>query len=127
MVVLSLSMTTRFARAEILDLDGLELDAEVFGDGLAAGEDGDIAEHGLAAVAEARALTAATLSVPRSLLTTRVASASPSTSSAMMRSGFGSFGDLLEQREQVLHRRDLLLVDQDVGVLRGTLPCALDR
>ncbi len=33
------------------------------------------------------ALTAATFSVPRSLFTTRVASASPSTSSAMMRSG----------------------------------------
>ncbi len=33
------------------------------------------------------ALTAATCSVPRSLLTTRVASASPSTSSAMMMSG----------------------------------------
>ena len=34
------------------------------------------------------ALTAAHWSVPRSLLTTSVASASPSTSSAMMRSGF---------------------------------------
>ena len=34
------------------------------------------------------ALTAAQWSVPRSLLTTSVASASPSTSSAMMRSGF---------------------------------------
>ncbi len=33
------------------------------------------------------ALTAATFSVPRSLLTTRVASASPSISSAMMRIG----------------------------------------
>ena len=33
------------------------------------------------------ALTAATLSVPRSLLTTSVASASPSTSSAMISSG----------------------------------------
>jgi hypothetical protein len=33
-------------------------------------------------------LTAATFRVPRSLLTTRVASASPSTSSAMMSSGF---------------------------------------
>ena len=29
----------------------------------------------------------------------------------------GGAGDLLEQGEQVLHRRDLLLVDQDVGVL----------
>ena len=36
------------------------------------------------------ALTAATCSVPRSLLTTSVASASPSTSSAMMSSGLPS-------------------------------------
>ena len=74
--------------AEVLELDVLELDAEVFGDALAAGEDGDVFEHRLAAIAEARGLDGATCSVPRSLFTTRVASASPSTSSAMMRSGF---------------------------------------
>ena len=39
-----------------LDLHVLELDAEIFGDGLAAGEDGDILQHGLAAIAEARRL-----------------------------------------------------------------------
>ncbi len=42
--------------AEILDLHVLELDAEIFGDGLAAGEGGDVFEHGLAAIAEARSL-----------------------------------------------------------------------
>ena len=42
--------------AEVLELDVLELDAEVFGDGLAAGEDGDVLEHGLAAIAEAGSL-----------------------------------------------------------------------
>jgi hypothetical protein len=77
--------------AEVFERDVLELDAEVFGDELAAGEDGDVLEHGLAAVAEARRLDGATLSVPRSLLTTRVARASPSTSSAMMRSGLPSW------------------------------------
>ncbi len=73
--------------AEVFEVDVLELDAEVFGDATAAGEDGDVFEHGLAAVAEAGGLDGATLSVPRSLFTTRVARASPSTSSAMMRSG----------------------------------------
>ena len=63
------------------------------------------------------ALTAQTCSVPRSLLTTRVASASPSTSSAMIKQRLAALGDLLEQREQVLHRADFLFVDQDVGVL----------
>ncbi len=44
------------------------------------------------------ALTAATLRVPRILLTTRVARASPSTSSAMMRSGLAGLDDLLQER-----------------------------
>jgi hypothetical protein len=62
------------------------------------------------------ALTAATLRTPRSLLTTRVARASPSMSSAMMSRGAG-VGDLAEDREQVLGARDLLLVDEDVGLV----------
>ena len=62
------------------------------------------------------AFTAQAFSVPRSLFTTRVASASPSTSSAMTSSGLPAARDLLEQRQQVLHVADLLLVDQDVGI-----------
>ena len=42
--------------AEHRHVDVLELDAEVFGDQLAAGEDGDVFEHGLAAVAKAWSL-----------------------------------------------------------------------
>ena len=41
--------------AEVGQFNALQLDAEVFADELAAGEDGDVFEHGLAAVAEARA------------------------------------------------------------------------
>ena len=79
-------------------------------------------QHGLAAVAEARRLHgAAVSSVPRSLLTTRVARASPSTSSAMIRNGLPGARDLLEQREHVLHHADLLLVDQDERVLEHGL------
>ena len=63
------------------------------------------------------ALTAATWSVPRSLLTTSVASASPSMSSATISSGRPALRDLLEHRQQVLHRADLLLVDQDDRIL----------
>jgi hypothetical protein len=46
--------------AEVFETDALELDAEVFGDALAAGQDGDVFHHGLAAVAEAGAFTAQT-------------------------------------------------------------------
>src|SRR3974390_2335060 len=62
------------------------------------------------------AFTAATLSVPRSLLTTRVARASPSTSSAMISIGFVAFAPFSENRQQVFETADFLLVDQDVGV-----------
>ena len=53
MVVFSFSITTFLARPSIADVDVFELDAEVLGDELAAGEDGDVLEHGLAAIAEA--------------------------------------------------------------------------
>src|SRR6185312_3589851 len=43
-------------RAQHADLDVLELDAEIFGDHLAAGDDGDVFEHRLATIAEARRL-----------------------------------------------------------------------
>ena len=63
------------------------------------------------------ALTAATLRPPRSLLTTSVASASPSTSSAMITQRLGALHHGFQQRQQLLQAGELLLVDQDVGVL----------
>ena len=48
------------------------------------------------------AFTAATLIVPCNLLTTN-ASASSSVSSAMINSGSTRFGDLFEQRQEVIH------------------------
>jgi hypothetical protein len=63
------------------------------------------------------ALTATLLMMPRILLTTRVASASPSTSSAMITSGRRCCATLLQHRDQVGGGADLLLVNEDVGVL----------
>ena len=51
------------------------------------------------------AFTAAQAATPRILLTTSVASASPSTSSATTSSGRPGLRDLLEERDQVLQRR----------------------
>ena len=53
MVVLSLSMVTFLAWPRSSSVDVLELDAEVFADAPAAGQDGDVLEHRLAAIAEA--------------------------------------------------------------------------
>jgi hypothetical protein len=55
-VVFSFSMRNALGAAEHLERDVLELDAEVLGDRLTGGQDRDVLEHGLAAVAEARRL-----------------------------------------------------------------------
>ena len=62
------------------------------------------------------ALTAATFSPPRSLFTTSVASASPSTSSAMMSNGAPAWIDAFKQRQHRLQARQLPLVNQHVRV-----------
>ena len=55
-VVSSLVETTRRARPRSSSVDAIEPAADLLGDDLAAGEDGDVAQHLLAAVAEARRL-----------------------------------------------------------------------
>ena len=63
--------------AEHVERDVLELDAEVFADHLAAGQDRDVLEHRLAAVAEARRLDGGDLQAAAQLVDDQVASASP--------------------------------------------------
>ena len=87
----------------------------------ATGEDGDVFEHGLAAVAEARSLDGCDLERAAELVDDE----------GRERFAFDVFGDdqerlaglcnLLEQRQQVLQAADLLLVNQDVGVLEDRL------
>jgi hypothetical protein len=74
-------------RAEQVERDVLELEADLLGDDLAAGEDGDVLQHRLAAVAEARGLDGDRLERAADLVDDEVARASPSTSSAMISSG----------------------------------------
>src|ERR671931_406241 len=65
------------------------------------------------------ALMASALTVPRSLLTTRVARASPSTSSAMITTFLiARLHQLLQHGQDVGNGADLLVGDQDVGVLQ---------
>ena len=67
------------------------------------------------------ALTATEVNVPRILLTTRVDSASPSTSSATMSSGLPACTTFSSSGSRSATARDLALVDQDVGVLEDGL------
>jgi hypothetical protein len=62
-------VTTTLRAAEQVERGVVELEADLLGDDLPAGEDGEVLEHRLAALAEARALTATELNVPRILLT----------------------------------------------------------
>jgi hypothetical protein len=52
---------------------------------------------------KSEALMAQILRTPRSLLTTKVASASPSMTSAMIRNGRPDFGNLIEEQEETIH------------------------
>jgi hypothetical protein len=56
MVVSSLVLTILSAAAQVFQLDALQLAAQFLGDDLATGQDGDVLQHGLAAVAKARGL-----------------------------------------------------------------------
>ena len=92
------------------------------------GEDGDVAEHGLAAVAEAGGLHGDRRGTcPRILLTTSVASASPSTSSAMISSGLARLHDLLEHRHEVVDGGDLAVRRSGCRGPRGPPPGARGR
>jgi hypothetical protein len=117
MVVLSLSMVTFFAlpRSSILRFSSLRPRSSVMA--LPPGQRRDVLEHGLAAIAEAgrldgRRLQRATQLVDdqrRQRLTLDVLRDDEQRAAHP--------GHLLQHRQQVLHRADLLLVDQDDRVL----------
>ena len=67
------------------------------------------------------AFTAATFRPPRSLLTTSVASASPSMSSAMMSSGRPDLHHRFQHRQERLQRGELLFEEQDLRVFQQGL------
>ena len=100
-----------------LHRDVLELDAEILGDHLAAGQHGDVLQHGLAAIAEARRLDRRDLQAAAQLVDHECGE----------RLAFDVLGDdekrtarlhhLLEQRKQRLQAGELLLVDEDVRAL----------
>src|SRR5581483_8282248 len=102
---------------EVPDLDAFELDAEVFGDRLAAGKYRDVLQHGFAAVAEARRFDGADLKGAAQLVDDE----------RRQRFAFNVFGDdqqrlaltrhLFEQRQQVFHRRNFLLVDENQAIV----------
>ncbi len=103
--------------AQVLQPDAFQLDAGLFHDRLAAGQDGDVFEHGLAAIAEARRLHRAGVQRAAQLVDHQRGQRFAFDVLGDDQQRLAGARDLLEQRQQVLHVADLLLVDQDVRVL----------
>ena len=105
------------SRSEIRDDRVLELEADFVGDDLSLGQRRDILQHRLAAIAKARGLHGADAERAAQLVHDQ------------RREGFAfdvfrddeqrlaELGNLLQHRKEVLHRRDLLVVDEDERTL----------
>ena len=107
--------------AQVIELDVLELDAQVFGHRLAAGQCGDIFEHRLPPVAEAGRFHRAALKRPAQLVYDQCRQRLALDFLGDNQQWLARFGDLLEQGQQVLHRADLLLVNQDERIFNHAL------
>ena len=99
--------------AELLQRQVLELHAQVLADQRAAGEDGDVAQHGLAAVAEAGGLDRAHVQHAAELVDHQRRQGLALDVLGDDQQRLARLGDLLQQRHQVAEVGDLLLVDQD--------------
>ena len=113
--------------AEVFQTHAFQLDAGLFHDGLAAGQDGDVFQHRFAAIAEARSLHGAGVQRAAQLVHHQSGQRFAFHFLGDDQQRLAGAGDLLEQRQQVLHVADLLLVDQDVGIFEHALPCGRDR
>ena len=126
-VVLSLSTMIFLARPSSASADAFELDAEVFEDGLAAGEDGDVFEHGLAAIAEAGGLHGADVERAAELVDDERGEGFAFDVLGDDQQRLAGVDDGFEHGHEVLDARDLLLVDEDVGVFELALHRGADR
>ena len=107
--------------AEVAQLDGFELDAEILGDAAATGQDGDVFEHGLAAVAEARCLDGCDVQVAADAVHHECGQSLALDVLGDDQHRLAGLGDLLQQRNHVLEAADLLLENENVSVLETAL------
>src|SRR6266704_606444 len=107
--------------AQALQPDRLQLHAELVGDHGAAGQRRDVGQHGLAAVTEARRLHAHHVEQAADLVHHEGGQRLALDVLRDHQQRPLALDDLLEQRQEVGHRGDLALVDQDVRVLKDRL------
>src|SRR5450759_2603029 len=107
--------------AEVSELGGLELEADLFTDDRAARQDCEVLQHRLAAVAEARSLDRDDLEDLANLVDHADGKRLAVNILGDDQQRLLGLGDLVEDREDVGHGRDLALGDEDVGVLQDGL------
>ena len=107
--------------AQHVEGDVVELEADVLGDDLATGEDGEVLQHGLAALAEAGGLDRDRLERAPDLVDDQGGEGLALDVLGDDHQRLGRLHDLLEHRQQVADGRDLARVEQDVGVVEDRL------
>ena len=107
--------------AELRELRVLELEAHLLGDDLAAGEDRDVLEHALAAIAEARGLDGDAGEGAAQLVDHQRRERLALDVLGDDQQRLARLDDLLEHRQQIADRADLRVRDEDVGILEDRL------
>ena len=105
-------------RAQHVERDGFQLDAEIFGDDLATGQDGDVFQHGLAAVAEARSLHGGNLQATAQLVDHEGGQRFAFDVFRDDQQRTAGLHDGFQDREHRLQGGQLLLEQQDVGLFQ---------
>src|SRR6185437_12863257 len=103
--------------AEIVQLHVLQLDAQVFADHRAAGQDRDVFQHRLPAIAEARRLHRRDLQAAAQLVHHQRGQSLALDVLGDDHQRTAGLHDALQQRQHRLQAGQLLLVDQDVGLI----------
>src|SRR6185369_8156558 len=107
--------------AEHVEGDALQLDAQIFGDDLATRQDGDILEHGLAAIAEARRLHRRDLQAAAQLVDHEGGERLALDVLGDDEQRLARLHNGLEDRQHALQARQLLLMEKNVGALEFDL------
>src|SRR5690606_31756651 len=104
--------------AEHVEGDVFQLDAEVFRDHGSSRQDGDVFQHGLAAVAEARSLDGGDLEAATQLVDDERCKSFPFDVFSDDDERFAGLDHGFENRQHRLQVRQLLLMDQDIGIFQ---------
>ena len=107
--------------AKIVELDVLEFDAEILRDRLAAREGRDVLQDGFPTVTEPRSFHGTARERAAQLVDDQRRQRLALDLLRNDQERFAPARHLLEQRQQVLHDADLLLVNEDIGILEHAL------